>query len=155
MDAAWIVSANAGRAMIYAQESAKGALREITDMANPAARLRTADTESDKIGPTAATKSMHNVGAATPGKTYEPNQTPEERQTELFARAVSDYLRQGQVEGRFKKLILVAGPEFLGALRQLMDPNVLKVVSKEINKDYTQYKPAQLLEMMQAHEAKA
>lgn len=143
MDAAWIVSANAGRAMIYAQESAKGALREITDMANPAARLRTADTESDKIGPTA------------PGKTYEPAQTPEERQTELFARAVSDYLRQGQVEGRFKKLILVAGPEFLGALRQLMDPNVLKVVSKEINKDYTQYKPTQLLEMMQAHEAKA
>lgn len=154
MDAVWIVSANAGRAMIFAQESPNGPLKEIHNMANPAIRLRTSETESDKIGPTAATKSSHNVGAPTPNKTYEPHQTPDEHQGELFARAISDYLRQGQIEGRYKNAILVAPPEFLGALRGLLDTNVMKAVSKEITKDYTQHKGPQLLEMMQAHEAK-
>lgn len=146
MDAAWIVSANAGRAMIFAQENLNGPLKEINDMANPAVRLRTSETESDKIGPTAATKSIHNVGGATPNKTYEPRQTPEARQSELFARAISDYLRQGQNEGRFRNVILVAPPEFLGALRDQLDPGVKKIVSKQINKDYTQSKGPQLLE---------
>lgn len=154
MDAAWIVSANAGRAIVYAQENPNGPLKEIHDMANPAIHLRTSETESDRIAPTAATKSMHNVGAATPNKTYQPNQTPDEHQSELFARAISDYLRQGQIDGRYRNAILVAPPEFLGALRGLLDPNVMKAVSKEINKDYTQHKGAQLLEMMQQHEAK-
>lgn len=154
MDAAWIVSANAGRAMIFAREALNGPLKEINDMANPAVRLRTSETESDKIGPTAATKSAHNVSGATPNKTYEPRQTPEARQSELFARAISDYLRQGRNEGRFRHLILVAAPEFLGELRDQLDPNLKKAVSKEINKDYTQFSGTQLLELLHAHDTR-
>lgn len=123
-------------------------------MVNDAVRLRTAETESDKIGPMAATKSAHNVGAALPNSGYEPNQTPTEHQTELFARSVADFLLQGQQENRFTRLTLVASPQFLGILRKLLDPNVESLVNLEINKDYTQSNPRQMLEQIQAHEAK-
>ena len=70
MDASWIVSANAGRAMIFAQENLTEPLREISDMTNPAVRLRTSETQHDRISPTAAEKTFHNVGGPSPNKTY-------------------------------------------------------------------------------------
>ncbi|MEO7579609.1 MAG: host attachment protein, partial [Massilia sp.] len=84
----WIVAANAGRARLFAQKDGRGKLDEINDMVNAAVRLRTAETEPDRIGPTSAGKSIHNVGAATPNKNYEPPQTPTEHEAELFARSV-------------------------------------------------------------------
>lgn len=154
MAATWIVSANAGRARIFSHENGSEPLQEINDMANPAVRLRTAETEPDKIGPMAAGKSAHNVGASLPTSGYEPNQTPTEHQTELFARTIADFLLQGQQEDRFKQLTLVASPQFLGILRKLLDPNVESLVNLEINKDYTQSSARQMLEQIQAHEAK-
>lgn len=154
MAATWIVSANAGRARIFSQENASEPLQEIKDMVNSAVHLRTAETESDKIGPMAASKSAHNVGASLPTSGYEPNQTPGEHQTELFARTITEFLLQGQQEGRFKQLALIASPQFLGILRKLLDPNVVSLVNLEINKDYTQSNPRQMLEQIQAHEAK-
>lgn len=153
MNATWIVSANASRARFFSQANLTEPLEEINDMVNSAARLRTVETERDKIGPTAATKSSHNVGAATPNKAYEPPQTPEEHQMELFARNVASFLLQGHQEGRFQRLCLVASPQFLGVLRKLLDPKLESVVKQEINKDYTQSSPAQLREQIQAHKA--
>lgn len=123
-------------------------------MANPAVHLRTSDTESDKIGLLAAAKSQHNVGAPRPGSGYEPNQTPDEHQTELFARNVASFLLQGRQESRYQQLSLVASPQFLGVLRKLLDPNLKSLVNLEINKDYTQSGGRELLEQIQAHEAK-
>lgn len=154
MDATWIVSANAGRARFFSQAHSSAPLEEINDMVNTDVRLRTEDTESDKIGMLAAAKSQHNVGAARPGSGYEPNQTPDAHQTELFARNVADFLLQNHQEGRFQHLSLVASPQFLGVLRKLLDPNLESIVSSEINKDYTQSSAAQLREQMQAHQAK-
>lgn len=154
MEATWIVSANAGRARVFSQTNSSAALEEINDMVNEEVRLRAVETESDKIGPLAATKSQHNVGAARPGSGYEPNQTPDEHQTELFARDVAGFLQKGHQEGRFSQLSLVASPEFLGLLRKLLDPKLASVVKLEINKDYTQFNAKQLREQIQAHEAK-
>jgi protein required for attachment to host cells len=150
MNSTWIVSANASRARFFSQEPTSEKLEEITDMVNAAARLRTAETESDRLGPTAATKSSHNTGGATPNKTYEPAQTPAEHQTELFARNVADFLLKSYQEGRFQGLSLVASPQFLGVLRKLLDPQLESVVRLEINKDYTQFSAKQLLEQLQA-----
>ena len=122
-------------------------------MINSGARLRTVESETDKLGPTAATKSMHNTGGATPNKAYEPHQTPVEHQTELFARNVAEFLLKGQQQGRFRRLCVVASPQFLGILRQQLDPNVASAVSLEINKDYTQASPAELQEHLRAQQA--
>lgn len=154
MDATWIVSANASRARFFSQRNSSEPLEEINDMVNEAVRLRMLETERDKIGPRAASKSKHNVGAPTPNKTYEPPQNPDEHQTELFVRDVAAFLLQGHQEGRFQHLCLVASPQFLGTLRELLDPNLASVVNLEVTKDYTQFSAAQLREQLQAHKSK-
>ena len=153
MDATWIVTANASRARIFSQADSSASLEEVEDMINSGARLRTEESESDKIGPTAAGKSMHNTGGATPNKAYEPHQTPVEHQTELFARNVAAFLLKNQQQGRFRALCIVASPQFLGILRQQFDANVTSAVSLEINKDYTQISPAELQQHIRTHRA--
>lgn len=154
MDAIWIVSANASRARAFSQASPSAALEEINDMVDDAVRLRTAETESDRLGPLAAGKSPHNVGAATPQSGYEPNQTPAEHRTEIFARDVADFLLRAYREQRYRQLVLIASPEFLGTLRTLLAPEVRQAVSLEINKDYTHCSATQLGEHVQAAQAK-
>lgn len=154
MDEQWVVVANAGRARIFAQEKPNGALAEINDMVNPAVRLRTAETEHERIGPTSAGKSIHNTGGALPSKNYEPPQTPEEHSNELFARSVCAFLLQGQQEGRFARFGISAAPQFLGMLRPLMDPQLKQVCSFEINKDYLQLNPRDLKEQIEEQQAR-
>jgi protein required for attachment to host cells len=113
--------------------------------------LRTAETETDSLGQRAASKSIHSVGQPTQPSGYQPNQTPAEHQTELFARSVADELLQMQQQGRFDKLVLIASPEFLGVLRKLLDPKLLAAISLEINKDYTQSRPDMLGQHIEAH----
>jgi protein required for attachment to host cells len=151
MPSTWIVSANASRARFFSQASASEALEEINDMVNEAVRLRMVETERDKIGPTSATKSIHNVGGPTPNKTYEPPQSPEKHEAELFARSIVGFLREAHREGRFQQLALVVSPQFLGMLRGLLGQQLESVVTLEINKDYTQFSPAQLREQIEAH----
>lgn len=150
MNATWIVSANASRARFFSQEKPSEDLEEVNNMVNGAVRLRTEDTETDKIGPTAATKSIHNTGGQLPNKQYEPAQTPDERAAEMFARDIAGYLLQSHREGKFKQLSLVASPQFLGVLRKLLDPQLASVVNLQIDKDYTQFSPAQLREQIQS-----
>lgn len=150
MEAQWIVSANASRARFFALSNRSGPLQEVEDMANPAVRLRTSETEPDRLGPTAATKSRHNVGAATPNKSYQPAQTPAQHQTEVFAQNVAAFLLKNRQAGQFQGLVLIASPEFLGVLRKQLSSELESAVRLEINKDYTQYTPAELLEQLKA-----
>lgn len=150
MDATWIVSANASRARFFSQASVRAPLDEVSSMINGAVRLRAADLETDGLGQRSATKSQHNTGATAQASGYQPNQTPAEHQTELFAREVADYLCRAQQEQRFRDLCLVASPGFLGELRKLLDKQVASQISFELNKDYTQLSPEQLREQIEA-----
>ena len=151
MHATWILSANASRARFLSQEQSSDRLEEINDMVNEAERQRRLDLETDKYGTTSASKSMHNTGGALPNKLYEPAQTPDEHQAELFARDIAGFLLQAYREGRFQQLSLVVSPKFLGMLRKLLDPQLESAVSLEIDKDYTQFAPEQLLEQVKAY----
>lgn len=144
-----ILSANAGRARFFSQENAASPLDEINDMVNDAVRQRMTETgESDKRGPTAASKSVHNTGGAVPNKLYEPPVTPDVREAELFARDIAEYLLKSYRQGRFQQLTLVVSPQFLGMLRKLLDPALGAVVNLEIDKDYTHFDARQLLEQI-------
>lgn len=155
MDTTWIVSADSGRARIFAETAPNQPLQEIEDIVNTVARLRTLETLSDKMAPLAAGKSAHGSGAATPTKQFEPQQTPEEREADLFAKDIVDYLLRGRQQGRYDKLALVAAPGFLGALRKYLDPQLKPLLSYEINKDYTHSNAQQLRGQIQAHQEKA
>lgn len=150
MDATWIVSANANRARFFSQPTARAPLSELSTMINGAARLRTADLETDDLGQRSASKSSHNTGGATQPSGYQPNQSPAEHQTELFAREVADYLSRACQGQRFRNLCLVASPGFLGELRRMLDKNVASQITFELNKDYTQLSPEQLREQIES-----
>ncbi|MFL6659477.1 MAG: host attachment protein [Massilia sp.] len=162
MQTTWIVSANAGRARFFTESDPAEPLQEVEDMINAAVRLRVRETETDKIGPTAATNSGHNIGGTdgigfahnakvgAPNKAYQPAHTPSEQEAEQFARDISVYLVDAYRAGRFEQLVIAASPQFLGALRQFLDPHIKQLVKLELNKDYTHSNAQQLRE--QVHE---
>lgn len=150
MSNTWIVSANAGRVRFFSKPFERAPLREVGDFVNEAAHLRTADTESDELGRRTPAGSNRGGAAAMPGSGYQPNQTPAEHQTELFARNVADSLLQAYDEGQFQQVTLVASPEFLGLLRKMLDPRIKATVVEEINKDYTQLNAEQLRNQIDA-----
>ena len=155
MDANWIVAANSGRARFFALDRPDGRMQEINDMVNTAARQDDAEIETDTLGQRAASASRNNVGIGpTTSSTYQPHQTPKQHEAELFARDVADYLRNAHNAGRFEHLCLVAAPEFLGLLRREMDPQLMKRVDAEINKDYTGSSGEELREHIRAHREK-
>jgi len=150
MNTLWIVSANAGEAHFFCQKNFSAPMEKIDELVNEHASSLTSETESDRIGQHAASKSEHNVGAPRQPSGYQPNQTPAQHHTELFARHISRFLLHGYQDGRFQQLALIASPEFLGVLRSLLDPRLLAVVSMEINKDYTQCNTRELSEHLQS-----
>ncbi len=62
---------------------------------------------------------------------------------------------KGHQSNQFQHLELVAGPQFLGLLRQMLDPNLKPLVTLELNKDYTQFSTGQLREQLAAQREKA
>lgn len=153
MDATWIVSANAGRARFFSQTAWSDPLEQINELTNGAVRLRTVDTESDSLGQISGARGQHKGrhGTASQGSGYEPEQTPAEHQTEIFARSVAGTLLKAHQEGRYKRLFLVASPEFLGVLRRVMNSNLQPLIVAEINKDYTQLSPGDLNARVRDH----
>ena len=166
MPTTWILSANAGRARFFSESDPSEPLQEIEDMVNSAVQLRTSESETDRLGPTSAAGSGHNIGmgqgaslshnaqAGAPNKQYEPNQTPAERATEMFAKDVAAYLLKAQQEGRFQRLMVAAAPEFLGVLRKELHQQVSQAITAEFNKDYTHSNAQQLREQLHALQAK-
>jgi protein required for attachment to host cells len=152
METSWIVTADEGRARFFSESDPSKPLQEIDAMVNTAARMRTLGKISDKMSPRAAGASAHSTGGATPTNQYEPRQTPEEREAESFAKAISDYLLRAYAAGQFQKLDLFAAPKFLGMLRMLLDPQLKPLVSLEVNKDYTHLSAHQLREQIHTHQ---
>jgi len=162
MPTTWIISANAGRARFFAESDPSQPLEEVQDMINDAARMRDSDLETDRLGPTAAGSSSHNIGGTqgvgyahngqvgAPNKQYQPAQTPEQHEAEKFARDIAKYLLDAQRDGRYQHLVISASPHFLGELRTLLDPHVKSLIKQEINKDYTHSNGQELREQLRA-----
>lgn len=151
MNATWIVTANAGKARIFCQHEPTGQLEEVADLADDAARLRTVDTETDRLGPLAAGGSTHNTGGRLPTSGYEPAATPARHEMEKFARTVATCLLAARREERFEHLVLSASPEFLGMLRPLLDDEVRATLDLEVARDYTQASGHELNEHIRRH----
>lgn len=167
MQTTWIIAANAGRARFFSESDSAEPLQELEDMVNSAAHLRTQDTETDRLGPTAAGNSGHNIGGTqgvgyshngqvgAPNKQYQPAQTPAQHAAEKFAKDISQYLMDAHRDGRYKQLVVVASPEFLGTLRINLDPHVKSLIKFEVNKDYTHSNAQQLREQLREQQAKS
>lgn len=110
-------------------------LNEVEDLVNPAGRAQDRELQTDA-------EPRFDGRVRTPGtaRTGGPASDSErqgavEHSVRTFAREVGRYLDKARIAQRFDRLVLVAPPKFLGALRKELHKEVEKLVAEELPKD--------------------
>jgi len=123
----WVVVANSSAARILAAPTPDGALEELECYAHPASRMRDQDIASDRPG---------SVMSAGGGRHAMENEVgPKDQEAVRFAEQLAARLNDARAAGEFDQVILVAGPRFLGLLRERLGPQVENVVASTVDKD--------------------
>jgi protein required for attachment to host cells len=133
----WILVASRDEARIYSRKGL-GPLELITDIGNPAGRLRTQDLESDRPG-------RANDNRMRARRAYSTEESARDRSLKDFYREVIDIVECAMYEHRFESLTLIAEPRLLGIIRNLLPPNVEKLIDREIPKDLSYEEPKEIL----------
>jgi len=128
MTGTWVVVSDSSRARFFTLTSKSEPMQELEDMSHAESRMRNQDEVSDKQGGLAG---GHGEG----GHAFEAPTDIKQHEVEIFAKQIADKLEDGRVNHAFNKLILVAPPAFLGALRQAMNDHLVNLVSKSLDKN--------------------
>ena len=138
-----VVVASEAEAAFYDLSSRLGAPRLIGRLSDPLARLHDRDFKSDRPGRVFdhAAPAGGRRGAvahhATGGE-----RRPRRQEATLFARTIAEQLEQARVRDEFDRLVVMAGPGFLGLLRGALPEALRAQVAAEIRKDLVHEKPA-------------
>lgn len=130
-----IVMADQAGARFYALE-AGGALRCVGEITDAKARLHDRDFKSDRPGrvfdhAAGAGQRRGAVGHhATGGE-----ETPRNHEATAFARRIVQTLEAARNANEFDQLVVIAGPRFMGRLRDEMPKSLAEMVVLEIGKD--------------------
>lgn len=124
----WILVAHRGGARIFSSAGAQAPLTLIDDIEHPAGRLRDGDIDADRPG-----RSHDRHGDQRHGMSREVS--PTEHLAAVFARDLAARLRAARLEQQFERLVLVAGPAFLGHLRAALDEHTAASVKSSLDKD--------------------
>jgi protein required for attachment to host cells len=117
-----------------ATRAATGITRVV--VADEDARRHDRDLKSDRPGRlferAPPTRGRRGAGArhATGGP-----ESPRKHEAEVFARQISTDLRRAQRAGEFNRLVLIAGPPFLGKLRGVLSKGLRGVIVAEVSKN--------------------
>ena len=128
MPTMWVVVANSSAARILAAPTPEGALEELECYAHPASRMRDQDIASDRPG-----RAFDSVGGRRHAMENEVG--PKDQEAVRFAEQLAARLNDARAAGEFDQVILVAGPRFLGLLRERLGPQVENVVASTVDKD--------------------
>lgn len=123
-----IVVADQAEAIFYDAATLRTTPREVARITDPAAHLHDRDFASDRPG-----RTYESVGSAR--HSVERENDPRSREAARFARRIARRLDEARRKDEYQDLIVVAGPAFLGLMReQLSRPTRSRVVC-EIRKD--------------------
>lgn len=121
---------------------ADGAHAKILEVAGPGSDLEAASEEME--GSTAPSR---DLGQSKPGRTFdiggpgrhamEPPTDPHQKAEDQFLRSVVDHLEDASNKGAFDRLVLVAPPKALSALRTGLSKPLAAKVTGELAKDLT------------------
>ena len=123
-----IVVADQAEAVFYDSESLRARPREVARITDPVAHLHDRDLSSERPGRTYESygRARHAVGGENDSRHVEAVR---------FARRIARRLDAARRNGEFEELIVVAGPPFLGLVREgLSRPTRARVVH-EVRKD--------------------
>ena len=139
MNSTWLVVADNSRARIFCMESNTSPIEEIKSSVHTEARMHEQNMTSDLPG---RAKGSPGAGAHA----YQNKVSPKEQENINFAREVASELDAARKEKKFKQLVLVAGPEFLGILRNQLTAPTRKLVCFEQAKNLSHLKAAEIRE---------
>lgn len=126
----WVVAADSTRAEIYRRRKRFSELELVRTLLEPMGRAKESELSSDAPG-----RAFDSAGAGR--HAMEPEQTAREHLRESFARRIAEELDGGRTSGAYRGLVLVAGPDMLGALRGRLSRATQRLVALEIVKDMT------------------
>ena len=134
MSSIWVLAAESSRAKLYSAENSHAPLAEIGVFVHPEGRLREGDLVSDQSG--------SDGGSIGQGRHVLDNKTnAREAERTEFARTLAHRLEEGRKEAAFNRVVLIAPPSFLGALRDNLSDEVMELVTEQIDKNLVQEPP--------------
>ena len=133
MTTIWALISNSGFAQIYEIKAGGKDIKEVYNIENPDGRLKNGQILTDKPG-----RGFDSMGKSI-GKgsahAYETMWDPHTHEQHIFAHKLNEILKKGKEDRAYDELVLIAPPQFLGELKQVLSDNVRKAVTKEIHKD--------------------
>jgi len=137
MNSTWLIVADNSRARFFSMESRTGPIEETKSIVHAEARLHEQNMTSDLPG--------RGSGKGGEGQhAYQNKVSPKEQENINFAREISAELDKARKENKFKQIVLVAAPEFLGRLRDQMNTQTHKLVSFELAKNLAHLEAAEI-----------
>ncbi len=132
-----IVVADQAEAIFYDAPSLRTRPREVARISDPAAHLHAREFSSDRPG-----RTYESVGGARHAVGRELD--PRRREAVRFARRIARRLDEARRQDEFEELIVVAGPPFLGLMREELSRPTRACVVHEVRKDLVHRPPEDL-----------
>jgi protein required for attachment to host cells len=130
MGITWVVVAHRAGARILEHRGPGKGLRLEADVENAAGRLKSSEINSDKPG-----ESFSSGTSIHGGHPMGTEENAHDHVAANFARQLADILTRGRNDHRFKQLVLVAEPGFLGLLRGKLDGETASMDRDSVGKD--------------------
>jgi protein required for attachment to host cells len=132
-----VVIADQSEARFYDVERVGAPFRLVARLTDSMARLHDRDLKSDRLGRVVdhAASSGQRHGAVVH---HAPagEDSPRKQEAHRFAEHIAQELETARREDRFERLVLIAGPAFLGMLRAALPKAVSAAVAHEVPKDF-------------------
>ncbi len=131
-----VVAANQNEVRFYDIATASAPLKEVGRLEDPTARLHDRDLKSDRpamVFDHAPPSSGRRGGVGHHGTGGE--RSPRKHAAEVFAERVAHELEQARRARQFSRLVIMAGPPFLGMLRSALPKALERTVVAEVPKD--------------------
>ncbi|MBX3708819.1 MAG: host attachment protein [Gammaproteobacteria bacterium] len=134
----WLLIADASKARLFSMHKARFLrdqhpknLELISCFTHEKSRMKGSELTTDKSG-------EFGVG------TFVEATSPKTREAEEFALELLEHLESARKSNHYRDLIIVAPPAFMGMLHKHMPHQMHKIVSQNIEKDYTLHEGVEL-----------
>ncbi len=134
----WIVVAHRGGARLV-EVSDSDEMSVVETLEHPEAR--TNDRPSSRGGREPVSDRGHHERP--------PLDAVRDHDADVFAHELAARLKRGRTDHRYRELVLIAAPRFLGALRQALDGATSALVRGTLDKDYAGLSDRELLQRLE------
>ena len=132
-----ILVADQAEAIFYDAPTLRAAPKEVARISDPLARLHDREFATERPGRT------HESQGAMRHSIQREN-TPRRAEAVRFARRIARRLDEARRKDEFEQLVVVAGPSFLGLVREELSRPTRARVAREIHKDLVHSPPEAL-----------